>query len=150
MNNSYEREVIIISFYTHIIDNILQEHQKLSVPKIIVFAFLLKKYKVSTKVYDSKNKNDVMMKFLSQLSGQYTNFIKDLEFLFKSIDILVKQNKIEYKNNSLLKIKDIEIINNNNNNNNNNNTTSDFIHKAINESKNYSDEQFMKEVLYYV
>jgi len=141
VNNSFERDVIIISFYSHIIENLLKEHGKLSIFKTIVFSFLIKKQEVSSKIYNSNNKNDVMLKFLSQLSGEFSNFVKDLDFLFKSIDILVKSNKVEYIDNGVLRIKDFEVIYKSNN---------DLLYKAIKESNHYSDEQFMKEVLYYV
>jgi hypothetical protein len=140
MNKSYEREIIIVSFYTHLIQNILKEHEKLSVLKILVFSFLMKKQKLTLKIYNSNNKNNVMLKLLSQLSGEFMHFINDLEFLFKSIDILVKSNKIEHFD-GILKIKDFEYELKD---------KKDLVYKAINESKYYSNEQFMREVLYYV
>jgi hypothetical protein len=140
MNKSYEREIIIVSFYTDLIQNILKEHEKLSVLKILVFSFLMKKQKLTLKIYNSNNKNNVMLKLLSQLSGEFMHFINDLEFLFKSIDILVKSNKIEHFD-GILKIKDFEYELKD---------KKDLVYKAINESKYYSNEQFMREVLYYV
>lgn len=105
----------------------------------MVFAFLLKKQKLTPKIYTGSNKNDVLLKFLSQLSGEYNNLIKDLKYLFQAIDILIKSKKVIYQENMLKSSGSFE-----------NKMKSTFTNTAINESKLYSDEQFMKEVLYYV
>ena len=141
-NNLITIEILLVSTYCRIIKNILIEHKELSLVKLITFAFLIKKNKfLDMKIYTNRNKYDVTEKFLSQLSGQFKYFVKDIRFLLEAIDILKKNNSV-FIESDVVFFRDISMSAKD--------KESDFIFRAINNSKNMSDEQFMREVMSYV
>lgn len=142
MNNlELEMETIQIGIYCNIILNLLNKHHNLSVCKILVFSYLIKKDKFQFgKVYNANNSQDVVYKALSLLSGVYEDFCNNINFIMKAIHLLVINSKIEIKNNILtpLSITETrkEIY-----------EESSFVFKAIEESRTVTDRQIIKEVI---
>lgn len=134
-------EIINISSYIDIILNILIKHNSISINKLIVFAYLQKKNRFLPKsLYGTTTTNDVLLKCLSQLSGLFDDYCKNIPYIIKSIDLLIANNS--------LNIDEITITLNK--------TTPQFPYKktfldnAIEQSKYISDRQFLKEVVKYV
>ncbi|MEW4239325.1 hypothetical protein Q0N51_10105 [Priestia megaterium] len=140
-NIKLQSETLQISVYCEVILNILNEHANLSLSKIIVFSYLVKKNKYeSQRIYDGRHSKDLMFKSLSLLSGDFDEFSNSVGHILKSIHILKEKGAIEFED-SILKRKfnkfDI----------NNLYEESVFLKNAIEESRNISDKQFLKEVL---
>lgn len=137
-NIEMELEIVLVSKYTEIILNILQIHQNLSVNKILVFAYLIKKRKFyNSDIYDLKTKKNVVLKCISQLSGLYGDYCENLKYIISAIHLLIINNKISI-NCQILNYTGIDerAISKNS-----------FINKAIEESQSFSDRQFLKEVI---
>lgn len=136
-----ESEVIQISTYSNIVLSILNKHHELSINKILFFAYLIKeeKYRLG-KVYTANNKQDVVCKAISLISGDYIEYCESIKFILKAIHLLINNRKIEI-NGTIISRKNIikhdEIMY----------QESAFIEKAIEESRKMSDKQFMKEVV---
>jgi hypothetical protein len=142
MNNlELEIETIQIGIYCNIILNLLKKHYNLSLCKILVFSYLIKKDKFQFgKVYNANNSQDVVYKAISLLAGTYKDFCYNINFIIKSIHLLVINCKIELDNNILMLCSDIEVKSELYN-------ESTFIFKAVEESKYISDRQIMREVI---
>jgi hypothetical protein len=136
--NKLELDIILTSTYTEIVLDILKIHKNLSVNKILVFAYLIKKRKfINSNVYTASNKNDVVLKCLSQLSGHYNDYCKNLKYIISAVHLLIINDKLCINLGELIYIETEEIIT----------KEKSFINNAIHESKNYSDRQFLKEVV---
>ena len=129
--NDLYLETIQTSLYIDIILNILDNHNKLSLNKIIFFSFIIKNEKnYIQSMYRSNSKNNVVFKAISLISGSFTDYCNSIENQF-----------ISYKNGYLYKEKytiDKKIANN---------IETTFIKKAIEKSENMTDKQFLKEVI---
>jgi len=140
-NLNLEVETMQISIYSNIILHLLNKHGKLSVNKITLFSYLVKKDKYSpSKVYTANNTQDIVCKAVSLLSGEFKEYSENVKYIIKTIHLLVSKGKI-YLSNNILSLSDESIINKVIY------EESAFISKAIEESKNMSDRQFLKEVI---
>ena len=84
-----EAEAIQISMYTDIILSILERHKDLSLCKIMLFSYLIKKEIFRPRgIYTAKNKQDIVYKAISLLSGEYEDYCENVEFILKSIHLL--------------------------------------------------------------
>lgn len=139
-NLELEAETIQISIYVNIVLNILKRHRELSVNKILLFSYLIKKEKFRLgKVYTASNTQNVVCKAISLLSGEYAEYCENMKIILKAIHLLIIGNKIELNGCLLHWIDGTEVKTNLY-------QESPFIEKAIEESKKVSDRQFMKEV----
>ena len=137
--NELKTEVLLVSKYCYLITLILKAHKQLSVNKMIFFAYLLKNdnnyYKA---LYNANTDNDIVIKAILQISGNYTEYCKNIRYIIEAIHLLVENNDI-ILHNSILMCKyegNLDDVYDNK-----------FIKKAIDESDNFSDRQFLKEVL---
>lgn len=136
-----ESETIQVSMYCEIVENILYEHKDLSVVKTLLYAYLIKNDNfLRKKIYSGSNKNDLMNKSMSMLSGDYESFCESIEFILKAIHLLIEnrilhlENEVLLLNHSTSKKKMIY-------------RATTFLNNAIEESKKVNDKQFLKEVL---
>ncbi|SEO05688.1 hypothetical protein [Paenibacillus sp. OK076] len=135
-----ETETIQVSIYCEIIHDILSKHQQLSINKILVFSYLIKKnYYIPNNVYNGNNKQDIIYKCISLLAGDYIEYCNNIQFIIKAIHLLNTKGLIYVKNdnlhifNELKKNKPIYEL-------------SIFMQSAINASNKMTDRQFMREV----
>lgn len=137
-----EIETIQIGIYCNIILNLLKKHYNLSLCKILIFSYLIKKDKFQFgKVYNANNSQDVVYKAISLLSGTYKDFCYNINFIIKSIHLLVINCKIEIDNHNILMLcPDVEVKSELY-------KESKFIFKAVEESKAITDRQIMREVI---
>lgn len=136
-----ESEIVQVSMYCEIVENILCEHKKLSVVKTLLYAYLIKNNHFLRKnIYSGNNKNDLMYKSISMLSGNYENFCESIEFILKAIHLLLENDRLHLENEVLLfknsTAKDVMIY-----------KATNFLNNAISESQRVDDKQFLKEVL---
>lgn len=132
-------EVIQISIYCDIVKNLLLKHRSISVIKIISFSFIIKKRQhLQGSVYKGNNKVDLVLKFLSQACGLFDELCEQMPYIFQAIDLLVKDGFCETQEGELVcsltsqqKAVDYDA----------------FTEAAIQESKSYSDRQFLREVI---
>ncbi|MBP3359644.1 MAG: hypothetical protein J6N52_02220 [Clostridia bacterium] len=137
--NELKTELLLVSKYCSLITQILNVHKQLSVNKMIFFAFLLKnKDNYYKELYSANTDNDIVIKAISQISGNYIEYCVNIKYIIEAIHLLI-ENKDIILQNSILMCKNEGSFNNTYNNN--------FIKKAIDESNNFSDRQFLKEVL---
>jgi len=136
--NKIELDIILTSTYAEIVFTILKTHKNLSVNKTLVFAYLIKKRKfINNEVYIASNKNDLILKCISQLSGIFDDYCKNLKYIISAIHLLIINKKISIHLDELIYIEKHEIII----------REKSFVNKTIEESKQYSDRQFLKEVI---
>lgn len=140
--NDLYLETIQTSLYIDIILNVLDNHNKLSLNKIIFFSFLIKKERDNVQsVYKSNNKNNIVFKAISLISGSFEDYCNSMEFIIEAIHILTVNQLIVLKDGYLYKgdyIIEKRIKNN---------IETTFIKKAIEESEYMTDKQFLKEVM---
>lgn len=134
-----DMEVIQLSIYCDIVMTILKKHKNLSINKILVFSYLLKKNKFYAKaVYDGRSSKELVTKALSLLNGLCDDYLNNLLYIFQAVDILIEAQKIEL-NENILCLKEERYI-----------TTyseSLFWERVIEDSSKYTDRQFLKEIL---
>lgn len=137
-----EMEIRQISIYCDVFKTILKEHYVLSITKACVFAFLLWQENINgIRIFKSSRTRNIVPTYLSLLVGEYEAFLKSYEYMLKALHILIVNSQIEYAN-GMLKLLEV-------------NCQSyckegEFIKKVIEESKKWSDQNFMREVLYNV
>lgn len=135
-------EAVIISRYCDIILGILQKHSNLSVNKILVFSFLIKKNTFTDKeVYSAKNSRDIILKCISKLSGAFEDYCNEIEYILKAIHLLIQNGDLIFEN---------EQIRCTSKSNKSIFVESKFIEKCIIESNKMTDRQFLKEVMHNV
>lgn len=135
-----EVESIQVSIFCEIVLDILKKHRSLSINKVLVFAYLIKKERFIPKsVYNGNNTQDIIYKSLSLLSGDYLEFCNSVEFIIKAIHILKTSGDITVENDLLFVMDNIYISNNIF-------KETTFLEKAIEYSKTMNERQFMKEV----
>lgn len=140
-NLELEAETIQIGIYTNIILNILRSHRELSVNKILIFSYLIKKEKFRLgKIYTANSTQDVVCKAISLLSGEHMEYCENIKFILKAIHLLIICKRVELDGYLLYCINGTEF-------DKSFYQESPFIEKAIEESKKMSDRQFMKEVI---
>jgi hypothetical protein len=127
-----------------IIEQILKRHKELSVSKMLVFSYLIKRDKFTYRsVYTANNSQDIIYKGLSLLAGDYVGFCDSIEYIIKAIHLLKLKNIIGLENNIIIEISNTGIgkaVY----------EESMFLGKVIEASKKMTDKQFMKEVTYNV
>ena len=137
--NELKTEVLLVSKYCLVLKQILCVHKQLSVNKTLLFAYLLKNennyYSV---LFNGNNSTDVVVKAISQISGNYTDYCKNIPYIIEAIHLLIQNGDI-LLNNSILLCSEKNI--------GKEKYTNKFLQNAINESYNFSDRQFLKEVL---
>lgn len=135
-----EQEVIIVSRYCDIISKLMEYASELSLIKLYTFAFLYNKTVLNNwNAYNSNNTKDVVYKCLSSLSGSFNELCQHIPFIIRALDILCQSKKLivcddcvkypgiakENKFPPILKI----------------------IYKSLDESRYFTDRQFLKEVM---
>jgi hypothetical protein len=143
-NIELETETIQISIYCDIIVQILKRHIELSLNKLLVFAYLIKKERlIPYRIYKGNNSQDIVCKSISLLAGDYSEFCNSIQYIIKAIHLLITDEKIQLENSLLRCQPDFKI----------NKTIYEenmFMEKAIEASKKMTDRQFLKEVTYNV
>lgn len=136
-----EIEVVQLSIYCEIIEEILSEYKNMSIIKVCYFSYILKTNKINDiTIYDGKTSKDVLDKAISLLNGDFEKFCNDIEFIIKAMHLLNKAHRLKFQNSEVEffagnKIKKVYLKDNL------------FINNAIVLSKEMSDKQFMKELL---
>lgn len=130
-------EVLQISRYIDIVDEIITDFPGLSVFKVLTFSYLKKnRGNYFKSIHSGKNKKDLLYKYLAEMTGKFDDFIGAIQYIIVSLDILIL-NEIIYIDNGLVYSKREKLHNNSN----------DFVSRAIQESYLFSERQFMKEVI---
>ena len=138
-----EQETVLISSYCDIITKIMKNEKELSLIKLYVFSFLYNKAEYNKwSVYSGHDKEDIMYKCLSCLSGLYGEFTTSIYYIIAALDILCSTNDFSIKADHVIYSgitrKNIVPAN------------LSFIYRAINDSRKYTDRQFLKEVIHNV
>ena len=139
MNSSFtEAELIITSSYCAIIHAILAECKGLSINKILPFAYLIRNTpNDSDMIYDKRSIKDCVLKSLSLLGGHFNEYQKDIMRILQAIDILINANRIKCVNDSLYLVEKPKT----------NYRINPYFKVSINESKQMSERQFLREVI---
>lgn len=138
-HNEIKTEILIVSKYCFIIKQILNVHKQLSLNKIIFFSYLIKTRDNYYKpIYNTNTSNDVVIKAISQITGRYNDYCSNIKYIIEAIHLLIQHNDILLHNFILINVENSIGIKNYNDK---------FIDKAIRESNNFSDRQFLKEIL---
>ena len=137
MNSSGELEkqykILQLAIYCDVIPLILKEHNNLSISKLMIFSYLIKKDNYYFKsIYDAKTKKNVTERLIS---------FDSIQFILRALDLLSKNKIIKIIDRCAFFNKDGKVPIEHRY------KISYFIHKSIEESRHISDEQFMKEVL---
>ncbi|API88770.1 hypothetical protein BKP56_05470 [Marinilactibacillus sp. 15R] len=140
-NIKLQAESIQLGMYSNIICQILLSHKSLSVFKTVTFSYLIKQNRfLGGKIYTANNSQDIIYKGISLLSGDFDGFCNSVPYIVKAIHLLISKGIVYYENDILkLNTKDFA-------------TDSvyeetNFMKKVIEESKTFTDKQFMKEVI---
>lgn len=136
--NQIELEIILTSTYCNVIMDVLKNHKSLSVNKMLVFSYLIKKRKyLNSSIYYTSNKKDVTLKGLSQLTGLFDDYLDNIKYIIRAIHLLVTKEKIIHNSGELIYIEIGEVYI----------KEPTFIDNVIRDSQKYSDRQFLKEVI---
>ena len=131
--NELKTEVLLVSKYCFVL------HKQLSVSKILLFAYLLKnENNYYSALFNGNNTTDVVVKAISQISGNYTDYCQNIPYIIEAIHLLIQNGDI-FLNNLTLYCSEKNI--------GKEKYTNKFLQNAINESYSFSDRQFLKEVL---
>lgn len=132
-------EVVQVSMYCDIIKNLLAYHRSMSIVKVAAFSYTIKKIVyLHGNCYTAKNRSDLVLKFLSQISGCYDEFCVQLPYILESLDLLIKTGFCELHETELLCQHPASVSAEN---------YGAFTVAAIEESRDYTDRQFWKEVI---
>ena len=105
----------------------------------MLFAYLLKsENNYYSALFNGNNSTDVVVKAISQISGNYTNYCKNIPYIIEAIHLLIQNGDVLLSSTTLLFSEK---------NNGKEKYTNKFLQNAINQSYNFSDRQFLKEVL---
>lgn len=132
-------EVVQVSIYYDLIRRIIIKYRSISVIKIAVISFIIKKREyLQGSIYSARNTNDVVLKFLSQANGLFDELCDQFKYIFEAIDILVADGNCEVHEGELicnpsihLAVKGFDA----------------FTDSVIRQSMYYTDRQFLKEVI---
>jgi len=141
MNNtvSLQAEALQIGAYCSIIEDLLIKHRSMSIVKILAFSFIIKKQKcLQVECFSANNTTDLVMKALSQMAGRHNELISQLPYIFQAIDLLIKNRVCDLHVTEVMCLLPESTIQQ---------SISGFINAAIEESKTYTDRQFLKEVI---
>lgn len=111
-------------------------HKGLSIVKIVIISFVIKRQELSERIFDGRNRSDLILKFLSQATGVFDVFCEQLPYIIKSIDILVNSKFCEVHEGELICLATEQIQ-----------KFDSFTESAIQESKTYTDRQFLREAI---
>ena len=137
--NELKAEVLLVSKYCLVLKQILCVHKQLSINKTLLFSYLLKnENNYYSALFNGNNSTDVVVKAISQISGRYNDYCKNIPYIIEAIHLLIENEDI-LLNNSILLCSEKNI--------GKEKYSNKFIQNAINESYNFSDRQFLKEVL---
>lgn len=138
-NLKLQVEILQLSSYCEVLKELFRSQNELTLSKTLVYAYLIKKDSLENfKVYNANNTKDIIDKSLSLLSGDKA-FFREIEFILKAIDVLIKKHILYFSNGLLSLLKDdckCVFFDNN-----------AFLNKAIIESEKMSEKQFLKEVI---
>ena len=142
MNKEYE--AIQISVYIDAVYTILKEHNDMSLIQLTFFAYILNKTRFFEKeIYTAKVKNNIVIKAISIISGDFEGFSNAMQFILKALHIMNKSKIVSIEGQFVhlvnKEFKSVNCI-----------KLSNFENKAISESKHWSDKRFIKEVLHSV
>lgn len=138
-NNDLKAEVLIVSKYCFVIKQILCVHKQLSVIKTMFFAYLLKNdNNYFSALFKGNNSNNLVLKSISQLSGNYSDYCINIPYIVESIHLLIEGGSLIINNSILLYNEHVQ---------HNEKYNNKFLQKAIKESENYSDRQFLREII---
>lgn len=135
----YQIEVVQVSIYYDLIRRIIFKFRSLSIIKIAVISFVIKKREyLQGSIYSARNTNDLVLKFLSQASGLYDDLCNQFKYIIEAIDILVVAGECEVHEGELICDSSCHQIVKG---------FDGFTEAAIRETTNYSDRQFLREVV---
>ena len=141
MDLNLEIEIIQTSIYCNIITMLIKEHTSLSVNKLIVFSYLVKKESlIQNSIFKASNKKDIVNKYLSMVSGDLNNLFSSYKYILSAIHILLKNEVLKLEGIIISKTNKLDIdkfVYH----------ESDLTKKVIEKTKTMSDKQFMREVL---
>ena len=134
-----EVEIVQLSKYLEIAKKLLLKYRHISIIKLYLFCFYIKKQEgLRINIYTAKNSEDLVLKFLSQISGRFDELCEQLPYYIKSLDILILNNICSLHDGELFCSLPDDACDD---------TFDQFTHSVIEESKQYSDRQFLKEVI---
>lgn len=140
MDLNTEVKLLQLSVYCDIVGSLLKEHKTLSIIKVVVFSYLIKKETLLNEKLLSLNiKNDVSYKYLSLLAGDLGNLINDMNWILLAIDSLKKRNVLSVRESTIMYEGDGShkfVVSEN-----------AFAKKSIEACQFLSDKQFLREVL---
>lgn len=143
-NLKEQAETIQLSIYSNIICQLLFNHNQLSVCKLLIFSYIIKKNRfLGGNIYTAKNSQDIVFKGISFLTGDFDGFCNSVPYILKALHLLIKKEIVSSENETVylnVKLQKLDIAY----------EESNFLKKVIEESKLMSDRQFMKEVTYNV
>ncbi|HBE9528572.1 hypothetical protein [Clostridioides difficile] len=94
-----QSEAIIISIYCNITLDILKSHERLRINKLLLFSYLIKRNKrFLYEIYDVKHSKDILLKCISYLSGNFEGYCKEIKYIVKAINILIRNNNLRIEN----------------------------------------------------
>ena len=132
MQTNVDAEVIQLSVYCDIIIGILKYIEEMSINKVMVFAYILKKNRFyKCKVFTANSKINIVIKALTLLNGLRDDYFYNIEYIVKAIDIFEENGLLILKDKSYPSKMDIPL----------------FFRHVLDESGNFTDRQFLKEVL---
>ena len=132
-------EIVQVSIYYDLIRRLLIKYRCISMIKVAAISYIIKKREFFLgSIYSAKNTNDLVLKFLSQANGLFDEFCDQLKYIFEAVDILVADGDCKVHEGELtcnpslhLSVKGFDA----------------FTESVIRESINYTDRQFLKEVI---
>ena len=134
-------EALQLAIFSDIVSMLSREIEEISLIKLIVFSFIVKRNAYSGTVYNLKTKKNILEKLLSTMLGEMERFNENLVYIVRAIDLLVKNNVLKVSGNS------VYYLNSDKDFSSHRYKIDSFTHKAIDESKYLSDEQFISEVI---
>lgn len=141
MELKQEVEISQVSIYCEIVLILINEHKTISLIKLVVFSYLVKKENfLSNTVYNSSNKKNIVNKYLSLLAGDMDKLLVSYEYILKAIHILLKNGFVNFDGVNISKTEKThreKFVY----------EEKKFTKKIIEKTKSMSDKQFMREVL---
>lgn len=142
MNNeiiNLQAEALQVGMYCSIIKDLLIQYRNMSVAKILVFSFIIKKQEnLKIECFSDRNSNDLVLKALTQIAGRHDELINQLSYIFQAIDLLIKNGVCDIHSSEIMCLLPVSATQQ---------LKKGFIYSAIEESKSYTDRQFLKEVI---
>ncbi len=132
-------EVVQVSIYYDLIRRILIKYRSISVIKAAAISFIIKKREyMRGSIYSAKNTNDLVLKFLSQANGLFDELCDQFVFILEAIDILTANGECVVHEGELTCNPKIQLSVRG---------FDSFTESVIQESIQYTDRQFLKEVI---